>query len=908
MIRISLLLLLASTLHTFAYVSDEFSYNGEANDVTVQTVPGENRPFLLADWNGSYLYGSTGEEWDQGWMGLWVNRARVFFKPQFLDISGTLLSFDDAYCTVNSDQVVWEWGAKGEQRIMLQLQDSKIVCRAKHARVAANEWIVVDSLLWHVDTKGGPRQIGSWSQHIGFICEDRYLASSVEWSNANLVNLLAENGTLLYAGIPWFNEGWGRDTFISLPGLIVTGHHDVARKLLMRFAEWIDRDPNSPTYGRIPNRVRPGEDIAYNTADGTPWWMCEVYEYGLYSGDYSLWDTLLADSGAMRVALDAAVLKSDSLGFLTHGDADTWMDAVGPNGAHTPRGNRAIEIQALHYAAFDNATRMTRKPNPAWKETADKIRRNFLPSYLALSGDQFYDRLMADGTPDTSMRPNQMFAFTVPFTQLVPPQLEAPVTKSVASELFYEHGVLSLSPEDTCFHPFHMDWHYPKDDAYHQGIVWVWNSGPAKSLLIRQGRGDLALEMMEYEAWFMREHGMVGSLPELFDAVKRPENKFINSSGTTSQAWSLAEFLRATYQDFLGIRPVVYGRTDPFWLFAPRIPKEWGLVQTRVICGGTPIQVKMQQFSDSTVVELQAEQAPKYPLPVKFFDVARGITGEINTTDPLRVVYRAKDGYMLVDGNPTAQLKLTGWPYDKGPQDLKFAPPIKKLDFASLKDPDWEILTGEDVHYDIQYSLLMERVSDPVGDDTGDGAYQYPTDENFVDGILDLTSFEVRDAKDSYYFEIKTDKLTQPGWHPEYGFQLTYAAICLHTKGAQRTSVDANSNLTLDTPFERMIYVGGGVRVEDEVGKTIGEFIPRANKDAFGDVATSTISFCLPKSLFPARDESWEWTVLCGAQDDHGGAGIGEFRAVNAQAERWSGGGNTGNGSNIYDRLSTLGH
>lgn len=124
-------------------------------------------------------------------------------------------------------------------------------------------------------------------------------------SEDHLLNLLAENDSLLYA-IPWFNEGWGRDTFISLPGLLVTGHYDVARKLLMRFAGWIDRDPRySQTYGRIPNRVRPGEDIAYNTADGTPWWMREVYEYGVYSGDYSLWDELLSDSGAMRIALDA---------------------------------------------------------------------------------------------------------------------------------------------------------------------------------------------------------------------------------------------------------------------------------------------------------------------------------------------------------------------------------------------------------------------------------------------------------------------------------------------------------------------------------------------------------------------------------------------------------------------------
>lgn len=872
---------------------------------------GENRPFLIANRNGTYLYGSTGDDWDQGWMGLWVNRERVAgqIEPRLalrLHVHGRDSEFQikgervfaGAMCDVRPESVLWTWQDREYLELWFQ-PDCDTVFWTASLSVGLNA-----DTTWFVFV---PERSGVIDTASSIQTSAENLNAAIQWTDAQLQNLLAENDSLLYAGIPWFNEGWGRDTFISLPGLLVTGHYDAAKKLLMRFAGWIDRDPNSPTYGRIPNRVRPGEEIVYNTADGTPWWMREVYEYGIYSGDYALWDTLMSDSGAMRIALDAAVAKSDSFGFLMHGDADTWMDAVGPDGPHTPRGNRAIEIQALHFTCLDNAQRMTHKPNPKWKETAEKIRKNFLAEYFAPSQDHFYDRLMADGTPDTTMRPNQMFAFTAPYSPLVPPQIEATVTKKIASELFYEHGVLSLSPQDTCFHPFHQDWHYPKDDAYHQGVVWVWNSGPAKTLLIREGRGDLALKMMEYETWHMRERGMVGSLPELFDAVKRPGAKDIAWSGTSSQAWSLAEFLRATYQDFLGIRPVIYQRVDPFWLFAPRIPESWGQVETTVNCSGTPLRVKMQQFADSTVVEVTALETPKYALPVKFFDAARGITGEINTTDPVRVVYRKKDGYMLYNGQPTSQKMLTGWPYDKGPNDLAFAPPIKKLDFASLKDPDWKILTGKDIHCDIELSLLMKRVDDPAGDDVGDGIYEYPTDENFRDGILDLRQFEVRDAKDSYYFSLTFDSLWQPGWHPEYGFQLTYGAICLHTNSSTRTDVGSNSNLQLATPFDRIIYVGGGLRIEDGAGKILGEFIPRTMADEFGDVDTKTISFCLPKSLFPKNTGDWNWTVLSGAQDDHGGAGIGEFRAVNETAERWSGGGNTQHGSNIYDRLSTLG-
>jgi hypothetical protein len=422
---------------------------------------------------------------------------------------------------------------------------------------------------------------------------------------------------------------------------------------------------------------------------------------------------------------------------------------------------------------------------------------------------------------------------------------------------------------------------------------------------VRNGRGDLALKIAEYESKLMLERGLVGSLPELLDAMKRPGEKEIAMSGTTSQAWSLAEFLRTTYQDFLGIRPVIYGRDEPFWFFAPRIPEKWGFVETRVTCGGVAIQVRMKQFADSTVIDLRPEQKPAMPLPVKFFDIEKGITGLIKSDDPLHVVYRKKDGVCLADGVPTAQVKLTGWPYDKGPKELELAKPITRKDFVSLKDPAWDILTGRDIHCDIQTSLLMTRAADAIGDDDGGAGYVYPSDEHFAHGILDLEQLEVRDAMDSYYFDLKFDTLVQPGWHPEYGFQLTYAAICLHTEDSKRTELGANSNLTLDIPAERIIYVGGGVRVEDERGMILGEFVPRNNNDAFGDVTTSAISFCLPKTLFPARDESWTWSVFSGAQDDHGGAGIGEFRTVKAEAERWAGGGNQNVGPNIYDRLTT---
>ena len=85
-----------------------------------------------------------------------------------------------------------------------------------------------------------------------------------------------------------------------------------------------DKNPASPTYGRIPNRYD-GETIIYNTADGPLWLIREILEYTCYTGDKAIlgevWDAL-----ALSIKTDIA-RRTDDLGFLCHGNADTWMDA-----------------------------------------------------------------------------------------------------------------------------------------------------------------------------------------------------------------------------------------------------------------------------------------------------------------------------------------------------------------------------------------------------------------------------------------------------------------------------------------------------------------------------------------------------------------------------------------------------
>jgi hypothetical protein len=116
------------------------------------------------------------------------------------------------------------------------------------------------------------------------------------------------------------------------------------------------------------------------------------------------------------------------------------------------------------------------------------------------------------------------------------------------------HGVTSLAPSDPDFHGRHLDlerYHY--DEAYHNGDVWVWLTGPVVSAFVREGLVERAWEQTRVLTDLFYEQGAAGTLPELRNGV--PPERGENVGGAVSQAWSLAEFLRTFHQDYLGVAP-----------------------------------------------------------------------------------------------------------------------------------------------------------------------------------------------------------------------------------------------------------------------------------------------------------------------------------------------------------------
>lgn len=404
--------------------------------------------------------------------------------------------------------------------------------------------------------------------------------AAVRWAQFSGWMLVTDDpGPGIWAGLPWFRDNWGRDTFIALPGiLLVSGRFAEAREVLVGFARHQMRDQASPDWGRIPNRYRGAGDVIFNTADGTLWFIRSLWEYVQYSGDTAILAEL---RDTVDLALEAdATRRTDGHGFLLHGDADTWMDArIRGKEPWSARGDRACDIQALWYTALRIGARIARflgdgNRAAARDALADKVRDSFRRFFWDADRNAVADCLPPGGhgewLRDFRVRPNQLFAITAPSIlghetgedELLDPAQRLQVLENVRRELVSPFGLFSLSPDDPLFHPKHENpGAYHKDAAYHNGTIWVWNSGPYVSASVA-GSGSLASAtlqtvsdaLLRNQALMIHRYGCAGTLSENIHAEPGADGNPV-LSGTFSQAWSVSEFARNVYQDIIGFRP-----------------------------------------------------------------------------------------------------------------------------------------------------------------------------------------------------------------------------------------------------------------------------------------------------------------------------------------------------------------
>ena len=350
------------------------------------------------------------------------------------------------------------------------------------------------------------------------------------------------DGATVIAGYHWFGD-WGRDTMIALPGLtLATGRTDVARKILMTFARFVDR-------GLLPNRFPDdGQAPEYNTVDATLWYFQAIRAYHAATGDdgllKDLYPTLESILAWHRQGTRYGIRQDPTDGLLAAGEPGvqlTWMDAKVGDRVVTPRTGKPVEINALWYnalVAMTDFARRLRRPASDLDADAARVAEGFERFWNARDG-WCYDVLDGADGHDATLRPNQIFAVSLPATPLSPERRRA-VVDACARHLVTSYGLRSLAPFDPRFVARYGGDQGARDGAYHQGAVWGWLLGPfALAHFAAYGDADTARSFLTPMADHLTDHGL-GSIAEIFDG----EPPFA-PNGCIAQAWSVAETLRA---------------------------------------------------------------------------------------------------------------------------------------------------------------------------------------------------------------------------------------------------------------------------------------------------------------------------------------------------------------------------
>jgi predicted glycogen debranching enzyme len=348
------------------------------------------------------------------------------------------------------------------------------------------------------------------------------------------------------AGYHWFTD-WGRDTMISLEGLtLVTGRHVEAGYILRTFGHYI-RD------GLIPNMFPEREQQGlYNTADATLWYFHAIEKYLQATSDRETLRLLLPKlkgvidhhlSGThFGIGLDPrdGLLRQGAEGYQL-----TWMDAKVGDWVVTPRRGKAVEINALWYNALRLIEAWVReeendKNAQKYAQLAARAFESFNRRFWYEAGGYLYDLVDGeDGVDDTSLRPNQLFSFSLPHPVLEPTRWKR-VLDVAQQTLVTPYGLRSLAPGHPDYKPQYYGDLRARDAAYHQGTVWAWLIGPFIDAWLRVYPDDYD-GAREFLKGFARHLGdaCIGSISEIFDA----DEPFL-PRGCVAQAWSVAEVLR----------------------------------------------------------------------------------------------------------------------------------------------------------------------------------------------------------------------------------------------------------------------------------------------------------------------------------------------------------------------------
>lgn len=358
------------------------------------------------------------------------------------------------------------------------------------------------------------------------------------------------------AGLPWFTD-WGRDTMIAFTGLtLCTKRFKEAEEILLTFARYI-------RHGIVPNMF-PDDNMPplYNTVDASLWYFYAVYQYLHYNPaaeaeafvKEQIFPHLKEIISAYEKGTDFSIYMEDD-GLIHAGsglDQITWMDVRVGDWVATPRHGKPVEINALWYNALRIMESLCEKFDEdasAYRTRAEQVKESFNAKFWDSANQCLFDVVDGD-EPDDHIRPNQVYAVSLPFS-LLPEEQEKAVVALVEKELFVGCGLRSLAPDHPDYHGIYCGALAKRDAAYHQGTAWGFLLGGFFSAYMKvnhhsSSAAENAVRMLEPVRKHLTDSGCIGSISEIFDG-DTPHNP----RGCYAQAWSVGEVLRCYCEDIL---------------------------------------------------------------------------------------------------------------------------------------------------------------------------------------------------------------------------------------------------------------------------------------------------------------------------------------------------------------------
>ena len=455
-----------------------------------------------------------------------------------------------------------------------------LVCHVEAGENIYCDNVVADILPNHTPTWNWGQSLTSNSAFRVLEDNQNYFAGLIKTANCqddfSEVLTIAANEVLSYrestglttvlAGLPWFTD-WGRDTMIAFTGCVLsTGRFKKAEEILLTFAQYVD-------HGMVPNMFPDnGQDPLYNTVDASLWYFYAVHKYLEYNNTPEAYAFIQENiypalkeiiCAYQKGTLFSIYMEEDGLIHAGSGtDQVTWMDVRVGDWVVTPRHGKPVEINALWYNALkvmENLAGGYEEDASCYAQLAEKVKSSFYKKFWNETDGCLYDVIDDDcghvnpnhteDVFDDSIRPNQIYAVSLPYTMLDEKQAKS-VVDVVKEKLFVGVGLRSLDPAHKDYHPIYVGSLPKRDAAYHQGTAWGFIVGGFITAYCNvYGRSaetaQAALEMLEP----MKAHlhnNCVGSICEIFDG-DAPHN----GRGCYGQAWSVGETLRCYTEDIL---------------------------------------------------------------------------------------------------------------------------------------------------------------------------------------------------------------------------------------------------------------------------------------------------------------------------------------------------------------------